>query len=129
MSAFWKFRTITVSECCLIKLLPHILLETCIYILDTEMASRGNQRCANSIGTLSFPVETRCRRQARRRFGGMPPPGTEYACTHTDAQTNGQPGNIMPSRNKTPMRIIAASSRAAVCIQGGPKNGTTDSSP
>ena len=97
------------------------------------MACPGNHHCANSIGTLSFPVETRCRRQARRRFGGMPPPGTEYARavarTHTDAQTNGQPGNIMPSRNKTPMRIIAASSSAAVCIQGGPKNGTTDSSP
>ena len=26
-SAFWKLQTITVSECCLIKLLPYILLE------------------------------------------------------------------------------------------------------
>jgi len=26
-SAFWKFQTITASDCCLIKLLPYILFE------------------------------------------------------------------------------------------------------
>jgi len=44
----------TVSECCLIKLLPYILFEKCIYILALEMASPGNQYCASCIGTLSF---------------------------------------------------------------------------
>ena len=42
--------------CCLIKLLPYILSEKYIYILSSEMASPGNQHCANCIGTLSFPV-------------------------------------------------------------------------
>ena len=55
-SAFWKFQTITVSECCLIKLLPYILFDRYIYILALEMASPGNQHCDNCIGTLSFPV-------------------------------------------------------------------------
>ena len=27
-----------------------------VYILALEMASRGNQHCANCIGTLSFPI-------------------------------------------------------------------------
>jgi len=46
----------TVSECCLIKLLPYILFEKYIYILALEMASPGNQHYASCIGTLSFPV-------------------------------------------------------------------------
>jgi len=46
----------TVSECCLIKLLLCILFEKYIYILALEMASPGNQHCANYIGTLSFPI-------------------------------------------------------------------------
>jgi len=46
----------TVSECCLIKLLAYILFEKYIYILALEMASPGNQQCANCIGTLSFPM-------------------------------------------------------------------------
>jgi len=40
--------------CCLIKLLLYILSEKYIYILSSEMASPGNQHCANCIGTLSF---------------------------------------------------------------------------
>jgi len=36
------------------KLLPYILFEKYIYILALEMASSGNQHCANCIGTLSF---------------------------------------------------------------------------
>jgi len=32
------------------------LFEKYIYILSLEMASAGNQRCANCIGTLSFPA-------------------------------------------------------------------------
>ena len=55
-SAFWKFQTITVSECCLIKLLSYILFEKCINILALEMTSPENQHCANCIGTLSFPI-------------------------------------------------------------------------
>jgi len=35
-------------------MLPYILFEKCIYILALEMASRGNQHCANCIGILSF---------------------------------------------------------------------------
>jgi len=54
-SAFWKFVTITVSSCCLIKLLPYVLSEKYTSILALEMASPGNQNCANCIGTLSFP--------------------------------------------------------------------------
>ena len=34
---FGYFRTITVSECCLIKLLPYILFEKCVHILALEM--------------------------------------------------------------------------------------------
>ena len=37
-SAFCWLQTITVSECCLIKLLPYILFEKCLYILTIEMA-------------------------------------------------------------------------------------------
>jgi len=32
------------------------LFEKYIYILASEMASAGNQRCAKCIGTLSFPA-------------------------------------------------------------------------
>jgi len=47
----------TVSECCLIKLLPYILYENYINILALEMASQGAGRhCASCIGTLSFPI-------------------------------------------------------------------------
>ena len=51
-----QFQTIAVPECCLIKLLPCISFEKYIYILALEMASPGNQYCANCIGTLSFPI-------------------------------------------------------------------------
>ena len=55
-SAFRYFQTVTVSECRLIKLLLYILFEKCIDLLPLEMASRGNRRCANCTGTLSFPL-------------------------------------------------------------------------
>jgi len=48
-----EFRTITVSGCCLTKLLPYILFDTYIYILPLEMASARNQHRASCIGTLS----------------------------------------------------------------------------
>ena len=55
-SAFWH-QTITASQCWLIKLLPYILFDKYkFYILALEMASPGNQYCANCIGTLSFPI-------------------------------------------------------------------------
>jgi len=38
------------------KLLTYIVFEKYIFILALEMASSGNQRCANCIGTLSFPM-------------------------------------------------------------------------
>ena len=38
---------------------PYILFEKCIHILALEMASPGNQHCANCIGTLSFPMVRR----------------------------------------------------------------------
>jgi len=41
------------------KLLPYILFEKYIYILALEMASQGNQHCANCIGTLPFPMRPR----------------------------------------------------------------------
>jgi len=53
-SAFCHFQTITFSECCLIKLLPYILLEKYINILALEMASPGNQQYSNCIGALSL---------------------------------------------------------------------------
>jgi len=40
----------------LIESLLSVLFKKYIYILALEMASRGNQRCANCIGTLLFPV-------------------------------------------------------------------------
>jgi len=53
-----SFQAITVSECCLTKMLPCILFEKYINILASasEMASLGNRHCANCIGTLSFPM-------------------------------------------------------------------------
>ena len=50
-SAFWQFQTVTVSECCLIKLLSYILFEKNIYvyILALEKASAGNRHCVNCI--------------------------------------------------------------------------------
>jgi len=50
-------QTITVSERRLTKLLPDILSKKYIYIIALEMASPGNQHCANCIGTLSFPAQ------------------------------------------------------------------------
>jgi len=35
----------------------YILFEKYIYILALEMASQGNQHCANYTGTLSFPID------------------------------------------------------------------------
>jgi len=42
-SAFLQFQTITISECCLIKLLPYILSEKYIYILGLEMVSQPRE--------------------------------------------------------------------------------------
>jgi len=58
-SAFCWFQTITVSVCCLTKLIPCILLEKYTYILALEMASPGNQHCANCIGTLLFSIRAK----------------------------------------------------------------------
>ena len=41
---------------CLIKLLPYISFEKYINILALEMASPGNQHCANCIGAPSVPI-------------------------------------------------------------------------
>ena len=51
--------TITVSDCCLTKLLPYILFEKNIYayILALEMVSPEKQHCANCIGALSSPIK------------------------------------------------------------------------
>jgi len=46
-----------------IKLLPYILFEKYSYILALEMASPGNQHCANCIGTLSIPTAGHAMRQ------------------------------------------------------------------
>jgi len=46
-SKIWYFQTITVPECCLIKLLPYIFFDKYISILAVEMASPGKQHCAN----------------------------------------------------------------------------------
>jgi len=43
-----------VSECCSIKLLSYILREKNIYTIALDLASPGNQHCANCVGTLSF---------------------------------------------------------------------------
>ena len=40
--AFWQFQTITVSECCLTKLLSVYFIWKYIYILALKMASQGN---------------------------------------------------------------------------------------
>jgi len=55
-SAFWLFKAITVSERCLIKLLPYILFEKHINISAVKMTSPGNRHCASCIGTLSFNI-------------------------------------------------------------------------
>ena len=46
------------GKCCLIKLLPYILFQKYIYILAFEMASQGNQHCANTIVLAQcwFPI-------------------------------------------------------------------------
>ena len=64
---------ITVSECCLIKLLPYISFEEeYIYILALETASPGNEHCVNCIGTLSFPI--------RKPIAGPDPGGPREPC-------------------------------------------------
>jgi len=55
-SAFWQFQTITVSERCLMKLLPYIVFKKHINILALEMTSPGNRHCDNCINALSFPI-------------------------------------------------------------------------
>jgi len=54
---FGNIQTITVSECCLLKMLPYILVGKYINILALEMASPGNQHCANCIDTLAFHIK------------------------------------------------------------------------
>jgi len=44
-SAFCSFQTITVSECCLIKLLPYILFEKCIYFSTADGQPRQPALC------------------------------------------------------------------------------------
>jgi len=51
-STFRQFQTVTVSECCLMNLLPYSLFEKkYTYISAPEMARPGNQHCANCIDT------------------------------------------------------------------------------
>jgi len=47
------------------RLPPYILFENFIDILSLEMASPGNQHCANCTGTLSFRTTTGERRTER----------------------------------------------------------------
>jgi len=54
-----NFKPQQFRECCLTTLLPCILSERYIYILELEEASTGNRHCANCIGTLSFPAARR----------------------------------------------------------------------
>jgi len=50
-------------------LFPYILYENCIYLLAIEMASPGNQHCANCFGALSIPVILlTCCTEKQRRF-------------------------------------------------------------
>jgi len=49
--AFCYLQTIILYECSLIKLLPYILFEKYIYILELKMACPGNQHCANCVGS------------------------------------------------------------------------------
>ena len=52
-----QFQAITVSDCCLIKLLPCILFGKYVYISAVEMATRGNRQCASgNFRSLSTPV-------------------------------------------------------------------------
>jgi len=51
-TATWRFTNFVFC----IVLFPYILFEKYIYISAMEMASPGNQHCANCIGTLSFPI-------------------------------------------------------------------------
>jgi len=55
--AFCQLQTITLSECCLIKLLLYILFEKYIYILALKMASPGNQHrpTVSIMSALTYP--------------------------------------------------------------------------
>jgi len=65
---FANFKIITVSWCCLTKLLLYIFVQKYIQLLALEMASPGNQHCANCIGTLSFPISSHVYKWIRHRF-------------------------------------------------------------
>jgi len=61
----------TVSECCLIKLLPYILFEKKHVFLALKVASAGNQHCANRIGALSFRItQNKCFFLSNYRING-----------------------------------------------------------
>ena len=53
-SACWQFQTITVSECCLMKLLPYILFLKYVYTFALEIGNPVNQHCSNCTDALSF---------------------------------------------------------------------------
>ena len=65
---FANFKIITVSWCCLTKLLLYIFVQKYIQLLALEIASPGNQHCANCIGTLSFPISSHVYKWIRHRF-------------------------------------------------------------
>jgi len=54
-----------------IKMLPYILFEKYIYILALQMASPGNQQCANCIGALSFPIHVWFRLAIKKPWPGF----------------------------------------------------------
>ena len=63
-SAFWQFETITVSECCLMKLLRIFYLKIYLDIIIGNSQPR-ELHCAICIGTLSFPIAVLvCREEA-----------------------------------------------------------------
>jgi len=53
-SAFCQFQTVSFRV--LFDKISSVYLKKYIFILVLEMASSGNQHCANCIGTLSFPI-------------------------------------------------------------------------
>ena len=96
-----NFKPQQFRECCLTKLLPCILSERYIYILELEEASTGNRHCANCIGTLSFiaarrqccdvateePVELGSFQCCCRSHGGLHP-SISSVLAHTAASVN-----------------------------------------
>ena len=94
------------------------------------MTSRGNQHCANCIGTLSFPVlkpRSVIRLQFDKRFRAkVSIRNTSFQRGMSDQNVHGPVQYAADDAHRPPLHGFAAAARAALSQAGGRMYGRTD---